>query len=66
MDVNCSLYKRNGKNISICSFDNEMYKCTINFNIRWIYKVPGKTPKYIKFIFLILLIKYILFVLISD
>lgn len=43
MDVNCSLYKRNGKNISICSFDNEMYKCTINFKSRWIYKVPGKT-----------------------
>lgn len=51
MDVNCSLYKRNGKNISICSFDNEMYKCTINFKSRWIYKVPGKTMQNIKIYF---------------
>lgn len=58
MDVNCSLYKRNGKNILICSFDNEMYKCIINFKSRWIYKI--------KFIFVILLIKYILLVLIFD
>lgn len=42
MDVNCSLYKRNGKNILICSFDNEMYKCIINFKSIWIYKVFGK------------------------
>lgn len=58
MDVNCNLYKRNGKNILICSFDNEMYKCIINFKSRWIYKI--------KFIFVILLIKYILLVLIFD